>query len=349
MTAVRYLTLVYSKRIDSIAFLFVKHHKFYFFQVNQPIPWPKMVKKSSTQYRKEANLAKYGSSSKPRVLRSSKKKLTDQDAANIFWFKSLKKGATIAEVLKFVEAVGGPAVSSSAISREYHNLGFTEKVMHHTSESRDEDDRVLYFTNGPFHPVRPGIRGVDYKDLLDIDEGGRYCSDAARDTGHSWKGVKCSEKGPAPRTGNRLSFAAAVDANVGCVCAAIYPKGTTNEKFYSWLELNVLPKIVGRRRVLVMDNLNSHVTPQVRSLIERNGHRLVLRPTSSPDFGGVEWVFSYVDTFLKAHEGAVSDKTLHGALQAAFNTVTANDIAGYMAKAHINVASHAYEPYVGQQ
>ena len=75
-----------------------------------------------------------------------------------------------------------------------------------------------------------------------------------------------------------------------------------------------LPKIVGRRRVLVMDNLSSHLTPQVRTLIEEHGHRLVLRPTSSPDFGGVEWVFSYVDTFLKAHAGAVDEQTLYGAL-----------------------------------
>ena len=29
-------------------------------------------------------------------------------------------------------------------------------------------------------PVRPGIRGVDYKDLVDIDEAGRYGSDSAR-------------------------------------------------------------------------------------------------------------------------------------------------------------------------
>jgi transposase len=305
--------------------------------------------KGSKEYRKDANMAQYGQAQKPKALKPSRKKLSAQDSASIFWFKSLKKGATLAEVLKFVDSVGGPSVSKSTISREYKNLGFTGKVMHHTSANRDEDDRVAYFVNKPSHPVRPGTRSVNYRDVVDIDEAGRYCSDVARDTGHSWSGVRCNEEGPAPRTGNRLSFAAAVDANVGCICCAIYPKGTTNEKFYTWMELNVLPKIVGRKRVIAMDRLNSHLTPQVKSLIERNGHYLVLRPTSSPDLGGVEWVFSYVDEFLKGHDGSIDDKTLQGALQAAFNTVTAHDIAGYMAKAHINVDSHEYEPYEGQQ
>ena len=221
--------------------------------------------------------------------------------------------------------------------------------MHYTTVGRDENDRVDYFCNPSTHAVRPGIRGVDYKDVVDLDEAGRCVGDIPRKMGHSWAGCPCSEPGVCKKTPDRLTFIVAVDANVGVICEAIYPKGTTNELFLIWLKYNLLPKIRGRPRVLTMDRLNAHLTPEVRQCILVEGHKLVLRPAGFPDLGGVEWVFAYVDSYLQYHEHTINTTTLKGALEQCFDTVTAHDIAGYMAMAHFNVEGFEYDAYQGQQ
>ena len=68
------------------------------------------------------------------------------------------------------------------------------------------------------------------------------------------------------------------------------------------MELNVLPKIADRPRVIVMDHLSAHLTPELSDLIKRNGHNLVLRPIHSPDFGAIEWLFHQVHTFMDKNE-----------------------------------------------
>ena len=79
------------------------------------------------------------------------------------------------------------------------------------------------------------------------------------------------------------------------------------------------------------------------------GHTLVLRPTHSPDFGGVEWVFHFVSNFLQKHHLQVNNDTLKTALNACFNLVTKDDIKGYMAAAHFFVRGYKFNPYIGQQ
>jgi len=255
---------------------------------------------TSSIKRIDKNMRDHGQPTKPSKVQLHNSILSGEEKTNLCWFKLHQPGALRSEVIKFLKASTKiPTISTATISNEYKRLGFTRQVIHYFSSDRDESDRVAYHVNGVDHPVRPGIRGVDYRRFVDIDEGGRYSSESERRHGHGLKGIPLKKSGRSHRDGKRLSFAVAVDVNKGSISDIIYPKGTTNEKFYLWLRLNVLPKIADTPgRVIVMDNLDSHCTAQIKELIERNGHFLVLRPIHSPDFGGVEWVFSYVDFFF---------------------------------------------------
>ena len=125
----------------------------------------------------------------------------------------------------------------------------------------------------------------------------------------------------------------------------LYEKETTGDKFSIFVQHLLLPAIQGTGiRVITMDNLDGH-SPAVQ-FIKAAGHYVVFRPIHSPDFGGVEWVFNFLDCFLHAHQSNVCNTNLREAMEAAFDCVTPQDVAGYMAKAHFCVEGHTFEPYM---
>jgi transposase len=301
----------------------------------------------SSLYRRERMMKQYGSESVPKQPRTRKSSYSLNDLANIYWIKNHDKSATIIQVQDFMyDITQGKTISTSSISRAYQELSLRHKIIHHFSGDRDESDRELFWLNGPYDLVRPGMCGVDVADIVDIDEAGRCLSDTQPKMGHAPKGIKCTEVGCGPRAGHRLSFAIAVDTTSGVVSKVIYDKGTTTEKFYLWMKCNVLPALRGKRRIIVMDNLSAHLTSELKELIKSCGHTLVLRPTHSPDFGGVEWVFHFVTEFLVRHRFMVNDNNMRAALNSCFDLVTKHDIEAYMSDAHFYVKNLIYKPYL---
>ena len=307
------------------------------------------VSKSAISRRKN-NMILYGTECKPEQQKERKKKLSLQDLQIFFWFKSHNKSATLVEVGDFLRDCTGKTVSLCTLQHAKKELGLTRKLVHHFSGERDERDRMLFWINKPDDLIRPGVSGINIDDLVDIDEAGRCLTDTNRKFGDSIAGLVCAEKGRGKREGKRLTFAVAVDTRVGVISRIIYNAGTTNDKFYSWMKLNVLEMLRGTgRRIIVMDNLSSHLTPELQELIASYGHCLVLRPTHSPDFGGIEWVFHFVTNFLQHHRLEVNDSTIRTALISCFDLVTKNDIKGYMADAHFYVEGYTYKPYLNSQ
>ena len=216
--------------------------------------------------------------------------------------------------------------------------------------NRSEDDRVDFWCNGPDHPIRPGVLGVIWWDLVDLDESGFYRSSSNRTHGHSLVGVRCRKRGgPKVRGGVKWTTLVAVDARVGVIKALFYHKGTTVEKFRVFVELMLLPALAGTgRRIITYDRLTSHFGDVV-SVIRTAGHIPIFRPVSSPDFGPVEWVFNFVDQFLQSHTYTLNDHNFKDALVAAFNCVTSHNIASYMHQAHFAVPGFEYKPYMKEQ
>lgn len=90
--------------------------------------------------------------------------------------------------------------------------------MTYFSTNRDENDRVLFWSNSPNDLVRPGVLG----DFVDIDECGFITSNASRIYGHSFD---------------------AIDARPGVLQQMKYLGGTTDEKFYILVVLVLLPSL----------------------------------------------------------------------------------------------------------
>ena len=78
--------------------------------------------------------------------------------------------------------------------------------------------------------------------------------------------------------------------------------GCSNQLFINFIEhvLNSLPHgDLGRRYCITMDNLNSHLNPQVMALIADHGHRVCLRAPYYPIDGAIEYVFNTLQTRLR--------------------------------------------------
>ena len=278
------------------------------------------------------------------------RRLSGQEASLIFILKSLKRTVSLSEVRQTMKTVYGKDLSNATISREYARLGLSNQAVQRYSMSRDEDDRIDYYWNTPDHPERPGVCGVSSESIVDIDETGRYTSAASRKRGHWLRGFPARQDGRSKRGEKKITVIAAVDINVGVIKALQFVGGgTTGDKFHAYIALVLLPAIQGTgSRVILMDNLTSHNKLAIDAILAA-GHKVVLRPVHSPEFGPVEWVFGYVDKLLEAHDSSIYNANFSKALAAAFDSVTPQDVKGYFACAHFAVPGHHFIPYMGQQ
>jgi len=281
-------------------------------------------------------------------LKGRPRKLTQREAGLLMWQKCISRTVSLADAQKALKLATGTTASKSTVSREWKRLGLTKKRVERISYTRDESDRIAFWSKGPLDVMRPGVCGVSHSLIVDVDETGFYTTNANKTTGHWFQGVPAKQKGRPKREGKRLTVCAAVDSREGVVLRLCYEGGTSKEKFHVFMNALLL-KLGNTRRIIMMDNLNSHLSKHVKDLVHQAGHILIFRPTSSPDFGPVEWSFAYIDKFLQAHDSSVTKFNLEQAVKAAFDSVTAESVAGYFAQAHFFVQGHVFTPYMGQQ
>ncbi|NKB17105.1 MAG: IS630 family transposase, partial [Pseudanabaena sp. CRU_2_10] len=83
--------------------------------------------------------------------------------------------------------------------------------------------------------------------------------------------------------------------------------------------------------VVIMDNLNLHVTDEVREAIEDAGAILIFLPTYSPELSPIELFWSKVKAILRSIAPRTKDE-LHAAITDAFNAVSNSDISSWFAE-----------------
>ncbi len=84
--------------------------------------------------------------------------------------------------------------------------------------------------------------------------------------------------------------------------------------------------------VVVMDNLSSHKSPEIRAIIEATGAKLMFLPPYSPDFNPIENAFSKIKAHLKkAAERTVP--TLWNAIGRIIDLITPAEAVNYFAAA----------------
>ena len=80
----------------------------------------------------------------------------------------------------------------------------------------------------------------------------------------------------------------------------------------------VLVPQLNKTMVVVMDNLNLHCSPEVRSAIESTGANLLFLPTYSPDLSLIEMFLSKMKSILRSTAPRTTEQ-LHDAITLAFN------------------------------
>ena len=112
--------------------------------------------------------------------------LTEEDAAFLCILKCEYPQASLVECQIALELERGKVVSLSTVSREIRRLGMTRKKMQRFSCRRDEDSRVRWWT---MPPHMGGCAGVDWTNLIDIDESSIQFGECHRRYGHSFAGM----------------------------------------------------------------------------------------------------------------------------------------------------------------
>jgi hypothetical protein len=116
--------------------------------------------------------------------------ILNQDQTTVLlWYKLLNQSASLQSYVDFLKIVCNVTISKSTVCRELKKLGFSYKNMKYYSMSRDENDRINYWCNGPEYLPRRGMLNVNYLEIVDIDESGYYTDAANRKKGHSGKGI----------------------------------------------------------------------------------------------------------------------------------------------------------------
>ena len=112
--------------------------------------------------------------------------LSEYDAAFLCILKCEYPQASLDECRLALEIERGKVVSNSTVSRELKRLGMTRKKMQRYSIRRSEDSRVAWWTRPPH---MGGCAGVDWSNMVDIDESNVQFGDCQRRYGHSFSGI----------------------------------------------------------------------------------------------------------------------------------------------------------------
>ncbi len=109
----------------------------------------------------------------------------------------------------------------------------------------------------------------------------------------------------------------------GVRCSMVVDGPVNRDVFESFVEQVLLPSL-RPGDIVVMDNLSSHKSDRVRSLIESRGAELKFLPPYSPDLNPIEMVFAKIKQLLRSLETRTKE-ALWGAMQPVLDRVTASD------------------------
>ena len=152
------------------------------------------------------------------------------------------------------------------------------------------------------------------------------------------------------RSAGSINVVLAVCPGIGVVSYWAF-RGTMNgAMFLLFLETMVIPSLAGSGpRILMWDNLSSHLTPAIRDCVLRSGHQSLNRPAHSPDFAPIEWCFGEMDGYLRQREGQHTLDDYVASIAEAASNVRHCNIRQYFARAHYHMPEHPYRLYDGSQ
>ena len=274
-------------------------------QVQHLYPHPDTVTRFVTQHVAVGHSRPYRCTGNARAERE----VEGFDLILLSFYRAFAPKALSSEVNAFLYEMNSPAnpnfvpYSDSQICRAQQRFHLTRKRCSTTAYQallpRNVQWRHNYFNmNYPF-----GIRNVDPRFIIDMDEASGSVDGANRTNGTCLVGTRSREVGPYSKS-DKVTLLLAISgdpANPDRWFDIWGDGGTTVDRFYNFIQriLNDLgPGTAASRFCFTMDNLNSHTNHAVQALIFNAGHRIVFRAPYYPVDGAIEYIFNVIECAL---------------------------------------------------
>ena len=164
----------------------------------------------------------------------------------------------------------------------------------------------------------------DKNNFVFIDESG-INTDLTRIYGRAIDGERCIDKVPL-NTPQNTTILSSVRYN-GETVYTVYQGGTTSDKFSDYLK-NILAPTLHKNDIVVMDNMRTHRSKEVKKVIEELKINVVYLPPYSPDFNPIEKMWSKIKSVLRKLK-ARDLNNLPEAVRYSFSTICASDCLGW--------------------
>lgn len=127
-----------------------------------------------------------------------------------------------------------------------------------------------------------------------------------------------------------LTFVAGLRCD-GIVAPCVLDQPINGISFLAWVRQFLVPEL-RRGDVVVMDNLGSHKSAEVRRAIRAAGALLIFLPPYSPDLNPIEQAFSQLKTVLRKENARTVEQIITG-IGKLLDRVTPEHCANYFSKA----------------
>ncbi len=168
------------------------------------------------------------------------------------------------------------------------------------------------------------LPGYDKNNFVFIDESG-VNTDLTRIYGRAIDGERCVDKVPL-NTPQNTTILSSVRYN-GETVYTVYQGGTTSDKFSDYLK-NILAPALHKNDIVVMDNMRTHRSKEVKKVMEELKINVVYLPPYSPDFNPIEKMWSKIKSVLRKLKVRIIEN-LPDAMKYSFSKVCASDCLGW--------------------
>lgn len=169
---------------------------------------------------------------------------------------------------------------------------------------------------------------VDGKRLIFIDETWAK-TNMTRTHGRCSRGQRLVAKVPQSHR-KTLTFVAGLRCN-GIIAPCVFDGPINTAAFVAWVVQFLVPTLQPGD-IVVMDNLSSHKSPDVRRALRAVGAKLFYLPPYSPDLNPIEQAFSQLKTLLRKENARAVDQTIT-CIGKLLEKITSNASANYFKEA----------------
>jgi hypothetical protein len=247
--------------------------------------------------------------------------LVGNDQLLLSMFVYIYPTATADEIATFIVNNGGGTYTRQQISQRFSDLDYTRKRSSTEAYQAFLPRNLLRVDRFFNQPPPVGVMGVQRRRLIDFDETGIFLDTTNRKYGNSHVTIRIRKPGHYTKS-PKLTVIAAVepgDPNLPADTdgSVENPRrwfvisddpGTTQEMFADFVD-HVLTDLensqlyVDQERILLWDNLASHLTPLVYNTVygrpPAKTFHIVPRPPYQPKYGPIEYIFAELASQLQ--------------------------------------------------